>query len=105
MSDQRTIKVECFRFDPEVDSEPYYQTFEVPLVGQMSVHDCLIYIRENLDPSLAFFLNCKRGVCGRCTMRINGKSGLACIVEATGDIRVEPIRRDGIVRDLWVESI
>ena len=105
MSEEQIIKVECFRFDPEADAEPYYQIYEVPLSGRMSVHDCLLYVRENLDPSLAFFINCKRGVCGRCTMRINGKPGLACVVEVTGDFKVEPVKADGIIRDLWVESI
>lgn len=105
MSEDRVVKVECYRFDPDVDAEPYWQTYEVLLDGKMSVHDCLIYIRENLDPGLAFFLNCKRGVCGRCTMRINDKVALACVVEVTGDIRVAPLKTDGVIRDLWVDSI
>jgi len=105
MSDERVVAVECFRFDPEVDSQPYWQTFVVPLVGRMSVHDCLIYIRENLDPGLAYFINCKRGVCGRCTMRINGKPQLACVTEVTADVQVAPLRTEGVIRDLWVESL
>jgi succinate dehydrogenase/fumarate reductase iron-sulfur protein len=105
MSDARMVKVECFRFDPESDTAPYWQTYEVPLDGQMSVHDCLLYIRENLDPGLAFFINCKRGVCGRCNMRINDKAGLACVVEVSGDIRVAPVKTEGVIRDLWIESL
>jgi fumarate reductase iron-sulfur subunit len=105
MSAERVVKVECFRFDPTVDAAPHWQTFDVPLDGRMSVHDCLIYIREKLDPSLAYFINCKRGVCGRCTMRINGKPQLACVTEVTGDVQVGPVRTEGVIRDLWIDSL
>lgn len=105
MSEPTIVKVECFRFDPESEPEPRWQTYEVPLVDRMSVHDCLIYIRENVDPGLAYFINCKRGACGRCTMRINGKPGLACAVEVTGDIQVAPVKNENVIRDLWVSNL
>ncbi|HEY3314666.1 MAG TPA: 2Fe-2S iron-sulfur cluster-binding protein [Bacillota bacterium] len=101
----RTIKLECFRFDPERDEAPRFQTYEVLLDGEMRVSDCLEYIRENLDPTLAFFVNCKRGTCGRCTMRINGKPQLACLTVVDGDTRVEPVKVGEVIRDLWVKSI
>lgn len=99
------IKVECFRFDPAVDKEPHFQAYEVPLLDKMSVHDCLLHIRENLDPSLAYFINCKRGTCGRCLVRVNSKSCLACVTEVNADIRVEPLSANQVIRDLWVESL
>jgi len=101
----KTVKVECFRFDPERDEAPRYQTYEVPVDGEMRVTDCLEYIRENIDPTLAFFINCKRGTCGRCTMRINGRPKLACLAIVEGDIRVEPVRTSDVIRDLWTRSI
>ncbi|MHA1364658.1 MAG: 2Fe-2S iron-sulfur cluster-binding protein, partial [Candidatus Freyarchaeota archaeon] len=65
------------------DESPHYDTFEVPLNGPMSVQDCLLYIRENLDPSLAFFVNCR------------------LVTEVKDDITVEPLRKDKVIRDLW----
>jgi len=101
MEEKKLIQVKCFRFDPEKDESPYYDTFEVPLNGTMSIQDCLLYIRENLDPSLAFFVNCRLGFCRRCLVRVNGKSCLACLTDAEDDFTVEPILKDKVIRDLW----
>lgn len=102
---RRTVTVECFRFDPGRDKAPYFQAYQVPLDGETRVIDCLEYIREHLDPTLAFFINCKRGTCARCSMRINGKTQLACMTIAEGDIRVEPVKPDDVIRDLWIKTI
>lgn len=96
-----TVKVKCFRFDPKKDKSPHYDTYEVPLEGPMSVQSCLLYIRENLDPSLAFFVNCKLGFCKRCLLRVNGTPSFACMTAVKGDILVEPVKRDQVIRDLW----
>ena len=101
MEEKNLIKVKCFRFDPKKDESPYYDTFEVPLIGSMSIQDCLLYIRENLDPSLAFFVNCRLGFCRRCLVRVNGKSCLACLTDAEDDFTVEPVLKDKVIRDLW----
>lgn len=101
MDRKKRIRVKCFRFDPSRDESPHYDTFEVPLNGPMSVQDCLLYIRENLDPSLAFFVNCRLGFCKRCLVRVNGESCFACMTEVKDDITVEPLRKDKVIRDLW----
>lgn len=101
----REITVTCYRYDPESGSEPRFQEYRVPLAGDdMSVHDCLEYIRSNLDPSLAYFINCRHGFCQRCSMRVNGKVVLACEAVAEGDMTLEPVNRDEVIRDLWCES-
>ena len=43
----------------------------------MTVLDGLHYIKENLDPTLAWRYSCRMGVCGSCGMLINGQP-LAC---------------------------
>jgi fumarate reductase iron-sulfur subunit len=30
MADTRTIEIEVFRYNPETDTEPHFQTFQVP---------------------------------------------------------------------------
>ena len=101
MGKNNTVKVKCFRFDPKKDRSPHYDTYEVSLGGAMSVQDCLLYIRRNLDPSLAFFVNCRLGFCKRCVLRVNGKSCFACMSEVKGDILVEPVKKNQVIRDLW----
>ena len=100
-----TINVRCFRYDPERDGEPRYEDYAVPLQeGEMSVQDCLDYIRENLDPGLAYFANCRLGFCQRCTLRVNGKVVMACETPVGEDMVLEPVNTDEVIRDLWCES-
>ncbi|MFX0199522.1 MAG: 2Fe-2S iron-sulfur cluster-binding protein [Candidatus Hodarchaeota archaeon] len=99
----QTIKVKINRFDPSKDEAPYFHTYEVPLEAGMSVLDVLTYIYENLDSSLAYFnhTTCRRGVCVRCTLRVNDKVVVSCQTEVKGDITIKPPRGE-IVRDLVV---
>ncbi|MHA1526078.1 MAG: 2Fe-2S iron-sulfur cluster-binding protein [Promethearchaeota archaeon] len=105
MEKKDSINVKCFRFDPKKNEKPYYDTFEVPLNGTMSVQDCLTYIRENLDPSLAFFINCRLGFCKRCLVKVNGKSCLACLTEVEEDFLIEPVLKNKVIRDLWIKDL
>ncbi len=102
---RETVKIRCFRYDPENGREPYFQEYEVPgASGGMSVQDCLDYIRENLDAGLAYFVNCKLGFCLRCNLRMNGKVVLACETLAEPEMTLEPVNRERVLRDLWCEN-
>ena len=54
-----TIILEVERFHPERDTEPSYQSFEVPLRADWMVLDALNYIKDQLDGSLTF--RCRAG--------------------------------------------
>jgi succinate dehydrogenase/fumarate reductase-like Fe-S protein len=43
------------------------------------VLDALIKIKNEFDPSLAFRRSCREGICGSCSMNIDGRNTLACI--------------------------
>jgi succinate dehydrogenase/fumarate reductase iron-sulfur protein len=101
----RGITVRFLRFHPERDVEPYYQEYTVPLSFGMSVINILDYIYENIDGTLSYFTNCRRGLCGRCLVRVDGKPVLACKEMVTGDITVDPLNRDEIVKDLVIKGI
>lgn len=100
----KEITVTLFRFDPKTDAEPSYRTYRVPLEPGMSAMNALDYIYQNLDPTIAYFdhAGCALGICARCTGRINGKTGLLCQTEVTGDVTLEPITKDRVVHDLVV---
>jgi fumarate reductase iron-sulfur subunit len=102
---ERKVKVKVFRFNPSTDKEPHYQTYEVPLVEGMSVLDVLDYIYENIDSSLAYYDHaaCRYGICGGCTLLVNGKACVACQTPVTGDITVDPAIKSKVVRDLVYE--
>jgi hypothetical protein len=52
---EKSIKVSVFRFDPSVDPEPHYQTYQVPFEKGMSAMSALDYIYQNLDSTLAYY--------------------------------------------------
>ncbi len=101
--DNKTIRVTCERFDPGVDATSREQTYEVPFGEGLSILNVLTYIYENLDPTLAFYGCCVRGVCGRCTMMIDGRPALACTTLVQGDVHLAPLRAKAVVRDLVTE--
>ncbi len=98
----KNITVIVQRFDQKTGK--FQQKYIVPVEenDEVSVMDLLEYIYQNLDDSLAFFHHaaCRQAACGKCGMRINGKTGLSCKVKADCDeINLEPVN-DKIVRDL-----
>jgi succinate dehydrogenase / fumarate reductase, iron-sulfur subunit len=62
----------------EPNSAPRVETFEVEAEAGNTVLDCLNSIKWEQDGSLAFRRNCRNTICGSCSMRINGRSALAC---------------------------
>ena len=99
---QRMIKVKVFRFDPSLEKEPAYKSYEVPLESGMSAMNVLDYIYENLDGSLAYYdhVGCCLGICAHCTGKINGKPGLLCQTPVHGDITLEPLNVKKVIKDL-----
>jgi len=95
------------RYRPEEESEPTFQSYEVPFRKDWVVLDALNYIKDNLDGSLSYRWSCRMGVCGSCGMMVNGTPKLTCsafLVDCLpGPVRVEPLQYFPIVRDLVVE--
>ena len=99
---QITFKVQ--RYDPEQDSTPHFQEFTLPASRGMTVLDGLLYIKENLDSTLAFRTSCRMAICGSCGMLINGYPHLAChtqIEEFHADtLTIKPLPNLAIIKDL-----
>ncbi len=97
-------KFQIYRWVPEDGENPRVDTYFVDLdkCGPM-VLDALIWIKTNIDPTLAFRRSCREGICGSCAMNIDGQNHLACIYgmdEVKGDIRIYPLPHTQVVRDL-----
>ena len=99
-----TVQLQVYRYRPESDPEPSWDTFEVPLHSEWMILDALNYIKDQLDGSLSYRWACRMGVCGSCGMIVNGKPVLTCAtyVESLlpGPIRVEPLQGFPVIRDL-----
>lgn len=98
------MKVKIYRFHPETDGEPHYDTYEVGMKEEdrKTVMDLLEYIGDNLDGTLSFYSHsaCRQGICGRCAVKVNGRVRLACNEVLTGeDVVLEPAGAR-VVKDL-----
>ena len=77
MSD-RLVHLDVLRYDPETDSEPHFQHYEVPCKEEWVVLDALNAVKESIDPTLNYRWSCHMAVCGSCGMMINGEPKLSC---------------------------
>ena len=102
---EKKIRVKVLRLDPELNEEPRYHSYEVPLEEGMSAMDALDYIYHNLDGTLAYYdhAGCSLGICGQCTARIGGKPGLLCQTIVNGDITLDPASRSKVIKDLVIK--
>jgi fumarate reductase iron-sulfur subunit len=101
-----TIDLEVYRYRPERESEPSFDTFTVPLRADWVILDALNYIKDELDGSLSYRWSCQMGVCGSCGMMANGEPTLTCASFLTnyapGPVRVEPLANFPVARDLII---
>jgi succinate dehydrogenase / fumarate reductase, iron-sulfur subunit len=97
-----TFKIQ--RYDPEGNAGVKWQEFMVPLVSGMTILEGLIYIKENLDSSLAFRTSCRMGICGSCAMMVNDYPKLACHTQIgefhSSKIAVKALPNFPIIKDL-----
>jgi succinate dehydrogenase/fumarate reductase-like Fe-S protein len=72
-----TVNIE--RFNPETDTAPHVETFEVPYEKRHSVLTLLHYIYENFDRTLGYRqYTCGRGICDSCRVSMDGKVRKGC---------------------------
>jgi succinate dehydrogenase / fumarate reductase iron-sulfur subunit len=100
------MKFSIYRFNPDVDKEPYMQDYDIELAPDTRMLlDALIQIKE-LDDTLSLRRSCREGVCGSDAMNINGKNGLACITSLQGikePVVLRPLPGLPVIRDLIVD--
>ena len=100
----RVKNFRIYRYDPDSGQNPRYDTFEIDLdqCGPM-VLDAIIKIKNEIDPTLTFRRSCREGICGSCSMNMNGRNGLACttaIEDLKGEIRITPLPHMEVIKDL-----
>jgi succinate dehydrogenase / fumarate reductase iron-sulfur subunit len=103
-----TVTLIIRRFNPDTDSEPTWQDFDVELYPTDRVLDALHKIKWEQDGSLTFRRSCAHGICGSDAMRINGRNRLACKtlikdLDISKPIYVEAIKGLPLEKDLVVD--
>lgn len=69
-----------YRWNPYLHKDPWFNIYPIYMnnCGPM-VLDALIYIKSFQDSTLTFRRSCREGICGSCSMNINGENNLACL--------------------------
>ncbi|ATQ68317.1 MULTISPECIES: succinate dehydrogenase iron-sulfur subunit [Methylosinus] len=100
----RLREFRIYRFDPDTSANPRIDTYFVDLddCGPM-VLDAILWIKNRIDPTLTFRRSCREGICGSCSMNIDGLNTLACtkgMDEIEGAIKIYPLPHMPVVKDL-----
>ena len=103
-SDKNVREFGIYRWSPDDDDNPRIDTFYVDLddCGPM-VLDALLWIKNNVDPTLTLRRSCREGICGSCAMNIDGSNTLACTMgmdEVKGAVKVYPLPHMPVIKDL-----
>ena len=101
MSDLAVVRIS--RFDPTVDKEARFETFDGILYEDHSVLEVIEAIYEERDPTLAFRQGCNNGTCTGCAIVVNGEPVLACQKLAEKEMVIEPHPKFRIIKDLVVD--
>jgi len=98
-----------YRTNPaDADDEPHYMSYHVDLkeCGPMYL-DALIKIKNEMDSTLTFRRSCREGVCGSCSMNLDGLHSLACIKSVDKDLEepaiITPLGHMFVLKDLVVD--
>ena len=69
--------------------------------------DALIKIKDEMDSTLSFRRSCREGVCGSCSMNVDGLHKLACIESIDKDLKkpayIMPLGHMFVIKDLVVD--
>jgi len=100
------MRISVYRYNPETDSKPYMQDYDVPLQpSDRMLLDAIVRLKE-IDDTLSFRCSCREGICGSDAMNINGKNGLACvtrIADLKEPVVLKPLPGQPVIRDLIVD--
>ena len=101
---KRSRTFSIYRWDPDSGENPRVDHYRIDLdkCGPM-VLDAIIYIKNEVDPSLTFRRSCREGICGSCAMNIDGTNTLACtkaIEDVADDVKIYPLPHMSVIKDL-----
>lgn len=100
-----TLHLRLYRFDPARDAAPRHETYRIETDGALSVLQAIRRIYQTVDGTLSFRnSDCRRGVCGVCSMMIDGRRRLTCMCVATDGMTIAPPPRLRVIKDLVFET-
>ncbi len=109
MADTKNLTLSIYRYNPDVDAEPYMKEYEIAIPAKTDpmVLMLLERLKNEQDATISFRRSCREGVCGSDGMNINGTNGLACVTHISklksDKIVIRPLPGFPVVRDLVVD--
>lgn len=107
MTDNVTLRIQ--RFNPDIDTKPYWKEFTLAAERGMTVLDALHQVKTEQDGSLTYRRSCRHAICGSCAMNVNGFNILVCksplkeVVDRNGRVTIRPLPYLPIIKDLVVD--
>ncbi len=104
LNDPKTIFLRVYRWNPYLNIKPWFSFYPILKkdIGPM-VLDALIHSKQIFDSTLTFRRSCREGICGSCSMNINGTNSLACLKQFKTYkkfITIYPLPHMYIIKDL-----
>ncbi|RMA93241.1 succinate dehydrogenase/fumarate reductase iron-sulfur subunit [Hydrogenothermus marinus] len=85
------------------------EEYNIDITERTTILEALIYIKENIDPTLSFRAQCRAAICGTCAVKVGEKHLLACktkikdLKKEFGEILIEPLSNMPVIKDLVVD--
>ncbi len=82
-----------------------YVSYSVPREESQTILDVVTWIQHNLEPKLTYRFACRVGMCGSCSMMVNGKPRWTCrthvqkVVDGNS-LEIAPLRNLPVIKDL-----
>ena len=89
------------------NEEPYFEVYHVPYREGMSVLDAILWVRTNIDSSLAVRYSCiNANACKECMVMVDGKIQYACTTRLLNrDTTIEPLSNKVLIKDLVTDIV
>ena len=102
---KNNLVLNIYRWNRDNGKNPSINTYHLnkSKMGPM-VLDAIINIKNNIDPTLTFRRSCREGICGSCSMNINGTNTLACLTPIDQkEFNIYPLPHMSVIKDLVVD--
>jgi len=96
------MNIQVKRFDRDDESQNGLISYSVP--EGLTLLQALQYIKSHRDATLTFDAGCRSGICGTCSVRVNGKEQLSCSYKTQEGDTIEPLQYHSIKRDLVTDK-
>ena len=107
----KKITIKAFRFNAETDYLPYYKTYEMKVENHELILDLLNRIKWEHDGSFSYRRSCRHGICGSCSIKVNGKPVLSCKENAWDMINLfgnelifDPQNKKRVIKDMIIDK-